>query len=151
MDREEFYGPAENRILALYPQQRYHSNAYIVGGKAGLLALRQAIDDALSGENRQMSVSVGLAMAHPSDQETFTTVVVHDDALDQVEENDRYSADDMPLPYYDPKCAEQLRDGIVSLVPDHQYIMAAGVAHYLLEQKRLKMVEAAEEAEAHPS
>lgn len=153
MDREEFYGASENRILAIYPQQRYHTNAYIVGGKAGLTALRDAIDAALAGENRQMSISIGIAMAHPSDQETFSTVVVHDDELDQVEENDRCYADDMPLPYYDPKCAEQLRDGIVSLRPDEKHVMAAGVAHYLLEQKRLALsvVTPEEQSEAHPS
>lgn len=151
MDREDFYGASEKRILAIYPQQRFHTNAYIVGGKAGLTALRDAIDEALAGENRRFAVSVGIAMAHPSDQEVFSTVVIHDDNLDNVEEDSHsYQADDMPLPYYDPKCAEQLRDGIVSLRPDENYVMAAGVAHYLLEQKRLSLVAEAE-SEAHPS
>jgi len=143
MDREEFYEQADDRILAIYPQQRYHSNAYIVGGKAGLTALRDAIDQALAGENRKMGVSVGLAMAHPSDQETFTTVVIHDWDCDSAEERSDVHLDDMPLPYYDSKCADQLRDGVVSLAPDERHIMAAGVAHHILDEK-LKATEDSE-------
>lgn len=151
MDVQEFYEQAEDRILAIYPQQRYHSNAYIVGGKAGLTALRDAIDQALNDPNRQMGVGVGLALAHPSDQETFTTVVIHDFDCDEAEERDNVHLDDMPLPYYDPRCADQLRDGIVKLAPDERYVMAAGVAHYLLNQ-RIKAAETPSgESEAHPS
>lgn len=143
MDVQEFFEQAEDRILAIYPQQRYHSNAYIVGGKAGLLDLRNAIDQALNDPNRQMGVGVGIALAHPSDQETFTTFVIHDVDCDQAEERDNVHLDDMPLPYYDPKCADQLRDGVVGLAPDERHIMAAGVALYRLNE-RIKAAESTE-------
>ena len=153
MNHEEFYEQADDRILAIYPQQRYHSNAYIVGGRAGLTALRDAINEALDAEGR-MGISVGLAMAHPSDQEVFSTVVIHDKSIDQAEESSRVHLDDMPLPYYDPKCKDQLRDGVVNLVPNERHVMEAGVAHYLLNEK-LKKQDAEQDdlaqTEAHPT
>lgn len=161
VDREDFYEQANNRILAIYPQQTFHHNAYIVGGRKGLTELRDAINQALEGDHI-MGLGVGLAMAHPSDQETFTTVVVHDQDCDQAEDNDRtfkVTLDDMPCPYYDSRAQESYREGAVRLIPNERHIMAAGVAHHLLNE-RLKAEDAAAEAkraaaaaepEAHPS
>jgi hypothetical protein len=161
MDKEEFYEGAEDRLLAVFPQQRYHHNAYIIGGRKGLLALRAAIDEALNGDwnPANMGCKVGMALAHPGDDEVNATYVILDDGFDMQEEG-RGTSDDIPLPYYDPRCQEQLREGAVNLAPGEQHIMAAGVHAYLVKKRfdegvtRPDLEPKAQgngEAEAHPS
>jgi len=133
MDRDQFYEEAENKILAIFPQQRYHHNAYIIGGRKGLEALRNAIDEALDEKNGRMGLSTGAAYAHPGDDEVFGTYVILDYDFECQEEG-RGIADDIPIPYYDPRCAEQLREGAVNLAPNERHIMAAGVHAYILNE-----------------
>lgn len=133
-EREAFYSAAEDRILCIYPQQRYHHNAYIVGGKAGLTALRDALNEVLDDEPGTMGLKTRVAYAHPGDDEVFGAFVIMDHDLTDQEERDGCWADNIPLPYYDKNCAEQLKDGAVSLAPNENHVMAAGVAAYLINK-----------------
>ena len=133
MDKDEFYEGANNRILAIFPQKRYHHNAYVIGGRKGLLALRAAIDEALRGGGDGSSLSVGMALSHPGDQEVNGTYVILDNDLDD-QELDRGEAD-VNLPYYDPRCHDELSPGAVNLMPNEQHIMAAGVKAHMVNKR----------------
>jgi hypothetical protein len=59
-------------ILHIYSQVDWHDEAYIVGNPAGLKALRDAIDEALSDR-------VGTADAYVNDGEGFRTIIINHD------------------------------------------------------------------------
>ncbi len=105
-----------DKLLTIYPQRKWHHNAYVVGNRAGLLELRAAIDIALAGNPH--NISVGLATVAPTDHETYFVAVVCDG-----EEND-----DVDTAYWDDE-AEGFRLGASgnSMVPSERYIMAVGV------------------------
>lgn len=137
MDRDEFIEAAENRILAIFPQKKYHHNAYIIGGRKGLEALRDALNEVLADpDSRAGHTKVSMVVAHPGDDETYSAFVMLDYDLEDIESNPKlYSGHDLPLPYYDKGCAEELKDGAVSLSPPEQHIMDAGVhSHMFFKQ-----------------
>ncbi len=146
MDRDEFIEASENRILAIFPQKKYHHNAYVIGGRQGLAALRDALNEVLDGANEMRSGhnKIAMAVCHPGDDEVYTAFVILDHDLEDIESNPKiYSGHDLPLPYYDKSCIEELKDGAVSLSPTEQHIMDAGVHSYLFykqfdEQKKKK-------------
>lgn len=65
------------RVLHLYGQQHEHDEAYLVGNRAGLLALHAAIEAVLRADAPDL---VTTAEAMTNDGEGFTVVVVREDA-----------------------------------------------------------------------
>lgn len=66
-------------LLHIYGQYHPHGEAYLVGNREGLLALRDAIDKALNEE-------AGVAGAHvaPADRETYPVIVIYNDDVDKL-------------------------------------------------------------------
>lgn len=136
MTKEDFYDGAEDRILAIYPQERFHHNAYIVGGRKGLTALRNALNEVLDGGNEPiLSNQVGMVLAHPGDQETNGTFVILDEDFSSEEDDEtgRTHAEH-PVPYFDPKCVEAYSSSAVSLRPSEGHVMAAGIKSHIVSK-----------------
>jgi hypothetical protein len=145
VDSQHYYHEAQDKIVGIFPQKSFHHNAYIIGGRKGLEALRDALNKALDGEARH-GISTGIAHVTPGDDEVYSLVVMLDHDLSGQEEGNGEA--DIPLPYYDTRAAEQLRDGAVSLMPPEQHIMEAGIQSYLFNQHLKDLDKQAEEIRA---
>lgn len=70
-DGQVFWELKGTNALHLYAQDSWHMEAFIVGNKEGLIALREAIDEALQSET-------GQAVAHvfPTDGEGYEAHII---------------------------------------------------------------------------
>lgn len=80
-DKQKFCELKGSNILQLYAQEAWHMEAFIVGNKEGLLALRNAIDEALQSEKKQ-----SVAHVSPTDLEGYEAhvIFVGDDEEEQL-------------------------------------------------------------------
>lgn len=62
--------PTEYAELHIIAQAYWHSDAYLVGNRLGLLALRDAINRALAGPDRRAE-----CLAWPNDGERYSVIV----------------------------------------------------------------------------
>lgn len=145
IDSQHYYHEAQDKIVGIFPQKSFHHNAYIIGGRKGLEALRDALNKALDGEARY-GISTGIAHVTPGDDEVYTLAVMLDHDLTEQEQGNGEA--DIPLPYYDKRAVDQLRDGAVSLMPSEQHIMEAGIQGYLFNQHLSDLDRQAEEIRA---
>lgn len=74
-------------VVNVYPQRSPHDDAFIVGNKEGLVALRSAIDEALNDPG-----GLGTKLSYVADGEGFVILVKRVDTWD--------SLDGVALPYF---------------------------------------------------
>ncbi len=97
--------PRDPALLHLYAQAMYHFEAYVVGNRAGLLKLREAIDAALAGEG---SRGTGCARdVFVRDGEGYDVFVVREDAPWRGPPWDR-----LAVPYTDESASSKRKDAI---------------------------------------
>ena len=73
-------GPPQEHLLHIYTQPFWHSEAFLVGNRAGLLRVRQAIDDALTSPRGLGQTPDGSGCVMTGDGEGYRLIVIRTDA-----------------------------------------------------------------------
>lgn len=120
--------------LHIFGQRMWHHNAYLIGNRDGLEALRDAISSALSHDDKASPFhTLALAEVEPSDEETYTVAVILD----------HRDCENVETAYWDSNAVdvrgmEGRIDSGNSLVPNERYIMMVGAQHERELQASLK-------------